>query len=265
MVALLSAAVAAQPIRPSPDSPRIDRIEVTGAERTPRTVVVDALGLEPQQVLTPASLARARRRLQALPALDDAGVQYTERQGHTTVEAVVSEGAAYPHGVVALAALTARPIFARDLQVDFAGASGWGERWTVAFRWPDERRRVKAAFSVPAPGALPGVLTLEGRWGRQTYDVDGGEGGAVFREERRRGFARLADWATGWLGRGRGHRQPAGRDVRQRRRRDRSPARRRSRGARLAAGILAPGRRRGPRRRRLRPRLAARGVAIEHA
>ncbi len=61
--------------------PRIDAIEIHGANRTPLPVVLRASGLESRTVLTPALLGRAERRLEALPAADGARIAYTPIDG----------------------------------------------------------------------------------------------------------------------------------------------------------------------------------------
>ncbi len=178
-------------------APRVDTVTVTGVTRTRRPVVVDALGLEPREVLTPDTLARARRRLQDIPIAADAAVRYTVQGDEAAVTAAVSEPPVLPRGEIPIAVLAIRPLFVREVQVDVMGPTGSGERWTTAFRWPEPRRRVAVALAIPAPGALPGVLTIESAWERQTYAL--GDDVPGIREGRRRGAVRLADWATGWL------------------------------------------------------------------
>ena len=180
------------------EAPRIDTITVTGVTRTRRPVVVDALGLEPREVLTPDALARARHRLRDLPVAAGAEIRYTVQNDEAAVTAIVSEPPAWPRNPISLAALAVRPLFVGDVRVNLMGPTGSGERWTALFRWPEPRRRFAFTLGIPAPGALPGVLTIEGLWERQTYDL-AGVNGPEFREARRRGSVRLADWASGWL------------------------------------------------------------------
>ncbi len=181
------------------ESPRVGTITVEGADRTPQPVIVDALGLEPRQRLTADSFARAQHRLDELPALNAADVRYAVRGGTAAIDAVVDEPAVVPRGLIPLAELAIRPLFLQQVRVDLVGPARSGERWTAIWQWPEPRRDVSFELATPTPGRLPGVVRIDGSWGRQTYGLPDVARADSIEEVRRRGAAHLSDWASGWL------------------------------------------------------------------
>jgi len=77
----------------------------------------------------------------------------------------------------------------REVREDVFGLLRQAERFSVAWRWQAPRRRVVVGAAFPAPGPLPGVVSFDARWERQTY-------AGVGRESRRRMTMSLSDWAT---------------------------------------------------------------------
>ena len=41
----------------------------------------------------------------------------------------------------------------------------------MAWRWSHARPRVAMSFALPSPFSLPGILTLDGLWERQSYEA----------------------------------------------------------------------------------------------
>ncbi len=172
--------------------PRIDAITVHGAERTRHPVVVQALGLQPRQLLTSAAYTRAARRLRELPAVSGARLRYEPLDGGlANVDAFITERAKTPTSWLALASLAGQAAVNHELRFEEAGALGAGERVTASWRWSRRRPRVTLGMATPAPGGLPGVLSVSALWEKQTY-LSG-------RESRRRAEVSLSDWASSWL------------------------------------------------------------------
>jgi hypothetical protein len=172
--------------------PRIDLINVSGAERTRHPVIVNAAGLEPRQVLTSEAFARALRRLQALPVAASAGLRYEPIEGGLArVDASVNEREPYPRSWKTFGVIAGRAAVGQEVKLDFAGLFGTGERISASGRWQDERPRVALSLTAPAPSRLPGVASFDLMWERQSYPS--------LRESRRRAALRLTDWAASWL------------------------------------------------------------------
>ena len=186
--------------------PRIDVVSIHGAERTHHPVVVDAAGLQPREVLTSEAFGRALRRVQALPVAAGARMHYEPLEGGLArVDVSLNERDPFPRGWMAAAIVGGRAVVGHELKVDVAGLLGAGERISVSGRWQEERPRVALMFMAPSasllPG-LPGVITFDGMWDRQSYlpaETRSADLGPSLRESRRRVALQLTDWSTSWL------------------------------------------------------------------
>ena len=185
--------------------PRIDTIDIHGAERTRQPVVVRAAGLQPRQVLTPEAFGRALRRLRDLPVASNARMRYEPVStaidgGLAKVDVFIDERQVVPSGWLALATLGARALLLDELRVDVAGPLGAGELASAAWRWSAGRPRVALGLALPSPQWLPGIVSFDGSWERQSYDATpSSDDATLVREERRRVGLHLADWSTSWL------------------------------------------------------------------
>lgn len=182
------------------DQPRATTISIEGAERTRPSVSLDAVSIQPRTLLTRERFERANRRVAELPAASSAHITYQlPAAGATRVTAVVDERSVLPKGLVGWGAVGVRTLFLDDLRVDVSGASGHGEVIGASYRWKKHRPRVALDVAIPAPGPLPGILSFEGLWEKQTYALPELNAGAPFEESHRRITAGLSDWATSWL------------------------------------------------------------------
>jgi hypothetical protein len=186
--------------------PRIDVISIHGAERTHHPVVVAAAGLQPRKVQTSEAFGRALRRVQALPVASSARMQYEPLDGGLArVDVSLSERDPFPRGWVAVAILGGRAAVGHELKVEVAGLLGAGERMSVSGRWQEGRPRVALSLMAPSPSllpGLPGVVSFDGMWERQSYLPDvarNAEVGPSVRESRRRTALQMTDWSTSWL------------------------------------------------------------------
>jgi hypothetical protein len=173
-------------------SPIVDLVEIRGLVQTRYSIAAAALDLSPQTLLTGGRLERARRRLDALPALLGSRVSYEpDENDRARVMAAVVERPVVPTNVISIAAIGARVVSDREVRVDLAGPTGGGELWIGAWRWWENRPRVE--FGVIAPSPLGGIWSLSGFTETQTYGRDGASSA-----ERRRGvMLRASDWLTG--------------------------------------------------------------------
>ena len=182
-------------------SPRINSVSVQGAQRTRHPVILDLVGLAPGDILTASALERATRRVQQLPIAKSAMVRYRPTDdGVAAVEAVLEERSLFANDVVDWAGIGARVLLKEELKLALAGPTGSGEVWSGSWRWESNRPRVTVGVALPAPGALPGIVSVDGLWEEQTYAVqtDLAEAGS-FKERRRRGSVQFSDWLTNRL------------------------------------------------------------------
>ena len=181
---------------PAPD--RLDSITISGLRRSTDPVVVGLLDLEPGDRLSLASLARARRRLSELPTGGTPSLD-VQTAGHTRALAVhADERRLLPNGLMGWTTVAVRSVVTREVRLDVASPFRQGELFQPAYRWASKRPRVALGVSLPAPGALPGVLRVEGGWERQTYAASSTPQSERLEERRRIGVS-LSDWSAGWL------------------------------------------------------------------
>ena len=181
--------------------PSIDAIAVHGAIRTRPSVLVHAAGLRPHDVLTPETFRRALRRVRDVPVVSSATMNYQAVDGGLAIVDVdIRERHRVPSGWGALGTVAARAIFLNELRLDVAGALGAGEVASAAWRWSAGRPRVTLGLALPAPWRLPGIVSIDGSWERQTYDATPtSDVETLVLEQRVRAGFRLSDWATSWL------------------------------------------------------------------
>ncbi|MCC7007700.1 MAG: C39 family peptidase [Acidobacteria bacterium] len=180
--------------------PTADGLAVEGAVRTPHPLVVRTAGIAPRALLTPALLERGTRRLRALPAVDDATIRYEPQTGgRAAVTAAIEERAPYPSGATGWAGVGLNAAFTREIPLRFYGLARQGEGAQVAFRFRQNRPRLRGELAAPLPAPLFGVIALDTMWERQAYGPSALGTSSIVREERRRTVVRWSDWATGWL------------------------------------------------------------------
>ncbi len=162
-------------------------------------VVLDAVRLRPQHLLTPDAFARAARRLDELPSASTTVLtQRPSTNGSVRVKATITERAVMPTGLADWAVVGGRALFVGDVKIDVAGPFGAGEVFSSTFRWAENRPRVGFELAVPDLGPMPGITRFEGFWDRQAYGPVAGDVPA-FRETRRRVGVDVGDWAASWL------------------------------------------------------------------
>jgi hypothetical protein len=150
--------------------PRVNRVRIEGLHHVRYQTVAEVMAIQPNMLLTADVFARARRRLGELP--DHAATRLAvkpESDGFATVDVVVVELSAVPHGAVEWAGFAARTAANQEIDVSVPGVSGQGEVWTAGWRWWSNRPGVSVGFAAPRVGRFPGVWRFEGSWQSDTY------------------------------------------------------------------------------------------------
>jgi hypothetical protein len=178
------------------DEPRLDLVQIDGFERTPARVVYDYLGEKPGTLLTPERLRRVERRMAALPAAQIASVGYRPLSGGAArleVNVVERRPFSSPRSIVLQSAVHA--VSERALVVDAFGLAPSGDSVRVLGHWQPNRARGALSASAPRFLSLPGVVTAEAMWDRQSYrSAPEALETAVLREQRQRASLSLAHW-----------------------------------------------------------------------
>lgn len=180
--------------------PQVDVVRISGARRTRQPVMAGVIDLAPRSMLTPAAVARASRRLDALPGALTTSLRYQPLDGGlATVDATVVERPLVPHGIAAAAVAAAQAVILREARLAVAAPAGQGERWSVAWRWWDARPRVALSLAMPMAGGWPGITTVDALWERASYATSTSGAAVTTRLERQRAGLHVSDWATGGL------------------------------------------------------------------
>lgn len=181
--------------------PIVDLVRVDGARRTRHPIITAVADLPPRAPLTAARLGLARRRLADLPAAASTRVSYRPiANGLAEVDVAVAERAPLPRHWVPITLGAARAALHREAGVAIASPTGSGEVVTASLRWWERRPRVALALVTPSPAGLPGNISVDIAWERQTYRVAAPDDpGRTEQWTRRRGGVRMGDWLTPWL------------------------------------------------------------------
>lgn len=175
--------------------PRVNRVRIEGLHHTRYQTVAEVMAIQPNMLLTAELFDRARRRLSELP--DHAATRLAvrpEADGFATVDVVVVELAAVPHGVVEWAGTAVRTAANREIGVSVPGVRGEGDVWSASWRWWSNRPGVSVGFAAPRVRGLPGVWRFEGAWYSDTY---GGAQASRIVESRTHGGLTVSDWLPG--------------------------------------------------------------------
>jgi hypothetical protein len=149
--------------------PRIDLVQVAGLTRTRQRVVERLIDATTGEVLTPASLALARRRLADLPSAISTQVAYVPvPSALAELRATVNERPLVPTGVWSYAALGAVAAARRAVHLSTGSFSGGGERLTASWRFWPGRPRLALALDTPAP--FGGIWGVHASTERQPFD-----------------------------------------------------------------------------------------------
>jgi len=172
--------------------PRLDLIAIDGLDVTRHPLVWRHLGLRPRAVLTPASLRRARRRLDDVPALAHGRIDYHPvGDGSAEARAVVMELPRSP-GAGSLVRAGVDALVDEEVGLTLGPLLGSGDAWRLMARWhpADAAAGGRVAALLPP---LPGVVHVSSGWRRQRFRADDG---GTYEEARVSVATGVAHWWT---------------------------------------------------------------------
>jgi hypothetical protein len=171
--------------------PAVDTIQIAGLRRTRARVIEKTIDLDSGELLSQGALERARRRLNDVPSIRSATLEYAPVSGgRAEVRATVNERHLFPTTFMDIAEIGGRALFQQDPRVSISSMTGSGERLDLQYRFRPGRPRLGATFSAPAPWG--GVWSVRGLWERQPFDTP-----LVPTSERTTGRLAWSDWITG--------------------------------------------------------------------
>ncbi|MDX1646691.1 MAG: papain-like cysteine protease family protein [Longimicrobiales bacterium] len=182
--------------------PVIDLVDVRGAEDVRHHVLAARLGLRPRTLLTPDALRLARRRLQAVPAVETSRVDYRPLpDGSVVVQGFVAQRSPWP-GPADGIAIAARAIADETIALEAGPLFSGGDRLALHVGWNRAQRRAGATFAT-ASEHLPGIVGVSLDWRRERHRSSSDPGWTEV-EERIRGGFQLDDWVAETLALGLG-------------------------------------------------------------
>ena len=168
------------------NEPRVDLVAINGLDGTRYRTVADAVGVNPQQVLSPAALRLAQRRVRAIPSIAAARIGYQPLEGGTAqVDVTVVERTQLPATLPAWIGVGLGTVANKETAVTLSNVSGGGDAIDVSWRWWPNRPRV--AVSYAAPGPL-GIWRLDVARETQTF------GALRVEETRSRVGGEISNW-----------------------------------------------------------------------
>jgi hypothetical protein len=178
--------------------PLVNLVHVTGLRELRYQLVAEALGVEPNTILTPDGLWRARRRLGELPNVQASRVTYRiERDGYATVDVAVVERTSSPgRSPAGWATVAVRAAIDQQVDVSAPAVADQGAMWAASWRYGPGRPGITLSLATPRPGKMRGVWRVAGGWDRQAYLLAGS-----VRSEETHACSRLvaSDWfAARW-------------------------------------------------------------------
>jgi len=178
--------------------PTLDHVRIEGLRHARYQSLVAALHLTPGTLLTADAFARARRRLDELPDRATARLDvHPDADGFATVDLVIAERAAIPHGVTDWSAIGLTAAVDREVTAALPGFTGQGEVWNVGWRFWRNRPRVDLGLATPGFAGLPGIWRLDASWDAETYAV--ANSSTLLRESRTHAGLAFSDWlSAGW-------------------------------------------------------------------
>jgi predicted double-glycine peptidase len=183
--------------------PRNDLTRIDGIRSTPFHVVSRAVGVPHGALVTGDALARARRRVDALPTVVRSRVDYRPvRGGDVEVHSAIVERPLLPLSFADLVAHGVRALADSRLRVDVANAFRAGEVWLVEWVWDRNRRFIELGFDAPDAFGAGGVWQLHVSDRVFTYRLPAetspsGEVAPVHRETHRAATVGAGDWVFG--------------------------------------------------------------------
>jgi hypothetical protein len=116
--------------------------------------------------------------------------------GKARVDIYLDERDVVPAGPLPIATIGVGGLAFQDLRFEVAGPTRHGEDFMTSWGWENNWRHLRERVDIPAPGKLPGVLSMTAFWERQEYAPTPALRSTL---DRRRVGLCLASWGTSWL------------------------------------------------------------------
>jgi hypothetical protein len=151
------------------EEPRVDLVAINGLDGTRYRTVADAISVEPGELLSPAALRLAQRRVRAIPSIAAARIGFQPLEGGIAqVDATIVERPRAPITLPAWVGVGIGAAANKEAAVTLSNISGGGDAVDVSWRWWRNRPRLAASYAAPGP---LGVWHLDVSRETQTFGV----------------------------------------------------------------------------------------------
>ena len=175
--------------------PVLDLIQIEGLARTREEFAVRALRLHPRDLVTPESLVRAERRLDALPTTGRVSVSYRPApQGRANAVVTAAEAALIERWPILLGRVAAEGVAKRETKIRLNAPLSRGEGVELFARYAKHRPAAWISLEIPEFAFIPGVVTIKGSWDKQTYAAERAGTTSALEQVRRRGALEWSHW-----------------------------------------------------------------------
>ncbi len=145
--------------------PVIDLVRIDGSAHARFGALADGLGMRPGEVLSPARLTLAQRRIADFPTLGSTRVSYAPVAGGAVeLHAAVVERPLLEPLPLLLAGSAISVVFRRDLILALHSPLRLGEVWTGQWRWQHADPRVALRADIPTRVGMPVVVGILRSW-----------------------------------------------------------------------------------------------------
>lgn len=145
--------------------PVIDLLRIDGISHIRFRTLADGMGIHAGDVLTPARLALAQRRIADIPALAVTRASYTGVAGGAVeVHAVVVERPLLDRLPLLLAGTAISAVFRREVSLATHSPLGLGEVLTGQWRWQRADPCLALRVDIPARIGVPAIVSVDRSW-----------------------------------------------------------------------------------------------------
>jgi hypothetical protein len=154
--------------------PTLAAVEIGGLSVTRDAVARREIGIAEGEVLTPARLRAARRRLEATGAFDRVTVRARPRgDGSAGLDVAVAERHGFARGKADFLLTTGVNLAWQRLRLRYSNLGGTGVAVGGSLRWQENRPETTLQLSWPRPLGIAAYGRLSGFRGEQAYDLGG--------------------------------------------------------------------------------------------
>ncbi len=153
--------------------PVVDLLRISGLHQVRFPVIARQVSIEHGHLLTAGALAKAGRRVAAIPGIAMSRVGYNPVPGGLAeVTTALAERRRVPTLTQFVTRNMAQALSQGTVSIRAYTLAGLGEQWSTSWRWEAADPALVVGLTVPARLLVPGIVEVTGRW--EDYRFTGG-------------------------------------------------------------------------------------------